>query len=87
MAIVITPNVLPPAQALTAYSQQLSASGGSSPYTWKLISGSLPPGLALSTSGLIAGTPTLLAAPGFPTAYSFTVQATDSTGLTQTQVF
>jgi hypothetical protein len=42
-----------------AYATALSASGGASPYTWSLASGSLPDGLALSaSSGAIAGTPT-----------------------------
>jgi hypothetical protein len=43
------------------YSAQLTASGGSAPYTWKLVSGSgtLPAGLKLSHStGVISGKPT-----------------------------
>jgi hypothetical protein len=43
----------------TAYSQTLGASGGTSPYTWSLSSGSLPAGLSLNSStGVISGTPT-----------------------------
>lgn len=42
--------------------QQLSASGGTAPYQWTIASGSLPPGLNLSASGLISGT--ITAAPG-----------------------
>jgi hypothetical protein len=41
-----------------AYKQQLDALGGLQPYHWGLISGALPPGLSLSTSGAIVGTPT-----------------------------
>jgi len=41
------------------YQCQLQATGGVPPYTWSLATGALPPGLSLSTSGLIAGTPTL----------------------------
>jgi putative Ig domain-containing protein len=43
----------------TAYNFQLQATGGVPPYTWAVGSGStLPAGLALSTSGVVSGTPT-----------------------------
>ncbi|MBU1167045.1 putative Ig domain-containing protein, partial [Patescibacteria group bacterium] len=32
--------------------------GGQTPYSWSISGGSLPPGLSLSTSGFITGTPT-----------------------------
>jgi hypothetical protein len=52
----------------------LQAAGGLPPYAWALPPGSaLPPGLQLSTSGLISGTPT---APG---SYTVTVAVSDST--------
>jgi hypothetical protein len=42
----------------TAYSVQLAGTGGISPYTWTVASGStLPAGLGLSTAGVISGTP------------------------------
>jgi large repetitive protein len=56
----------------TAASQTLTASGGTSPYTFSVTSGSLPPGLSLSSSGVLSGTPT------YTGAYNFTVQARDS---------
>lgn len=37
---------------------QIDAVGGTSPYTFTLVGGSMPPGLTLSSSGLISGTPT-----------------------------
>ncbi|HYA18814.1 MAG TPA: Ig domain-containing protein [Bryobacteraceae bacterium] len=61
-------------KAGTAYSSSIVASGGTGSYTYAIIAGSLPAGLTLNTStGAITGTP----AAG---AYSFTVEATDSSG-------
>jgi hypothetical protein len=66
----------------TPTSLQMSASGGTAPYTWAAIS--LPPGLTInSTSGLISGTPT--------TAGSFAVTVTakdiaNTTGSTSFQL-
>lgn len=40
------------------YAASLSASGGTAPYTWNFASGTLPPGLTLSASGLVSGRPT-----------------------------
>ena len=57
-ALLITTSSLPNGQVGTAYSVSLAASGGTPPYTWSLISGSLPAGLSLSTTGTISGTPT-----------------------------
>ncbi|WP_246281556.1 putative Ig domain-containing protein [Fodinicola acaciae] len=63
----------------TAASLQLSASGGTSPYTWTATG--LPTGLSVSSSGLISGTPSA--------AGTFTVNATvkDSTGATANTSF
>jgi uncharacterized repeat protein (TIGR01451 family) len=49
------------------------------PFTWTIDSGTLPPGLSLSSGGAITGTPT---APG---TYNFTMKVVDSTGLTATR--
>ena len=40
------------------YSYQLLAGGGSGNYRWKIAAGTLPPGLVMSPTGLISGTPT-----------------------------
>jgi large repetitive protein len=54
-------------------SSTLSASGGTAPYTWAVTSGSsLPPGLNLSGSGTITGSPTTAG------TYNFSVTVTDS---------
>ena len=56
------------------YSQQLSATGGTAPYTYSVVSGALPAGLSLSSAGVISGTPTTSG------SSAFTVQAKDSSG-------
>lgn len=61
----ITPDPLPLAVSGTAYETTLSASGGGSPYTWTLASGSLPAGLQLSPGGVISGTPTTVGTANF----------------------
>ena len=55
-----------------SYSATLSASGGSTPYTWSLASGTLPNGLTLNAGGSISGTPSLAG------SFSFTVQVKDA---------
>jgi hypothetical protein len=71
-ALVVSTATLPDAVEFAAYSQQLTATGGTAPYTWSVTSGALPAGLALSAQGLISGTPTVSG------AFNFTVQAQDS---------
>ncbi|HEY4994425.1 MAG TPA: putative Ig domain-containing protein, partial [Nakamurella sp.] len=63
-----------------AYSDQLTVTGGTSPFTWSVSTGALPPGLALAaSSGLLSGTPTTAG------TYSFTVKVTDQAGLSDTE--
>ena len=56
------------------YFAQYSAEGGQPPYTWTLVSGSLPAGLSLSPNGQVSGVPT-----GEETSM-YTLQVEDSTG-------
>ncbi len=57
--VTITTSSLPNGTVGQAYSGQLTASGGTSPYNFSVDSGSsLPDGLFLSASGAITGTPT-----------------------------
>lgn len=51
-------STLPNVTAAVPYSFQLPAAGGDGIYTFTLVSGTLPGGLTLSSSGLISGTPT-----------------------------
>ena len=73
---ITTSSTLPQATVGAAYSQTLSATGGSPPYTWSVTSGALPAGLTLASGGAISGTPTAAG------TFSFTVQATDSVSAT-----
>jgi len=54
----ITTDSLPDATMGVDYAVQLEASGGNPPYTWSILTGTLPAGLTLSSDGLISGTPT-----------------------------
>ncbi len=74
--ITVNPGSLPALTAGAAFSQTLTASGGLAPYSYTLQSGVLPPGLSLTTGGILSGTPTQRG------AYSFSVRATDSTSPT-----
>jgi hypothetical protein len=51
------------------------------PYTWSLLSGTLPPGLTLSGSGMISGTPSTAG------IFDFQVQVKDSAGTTASANF
>jgi hypothetical protein len=70
--LVITTTTVPNGQIGVAYSQTLVATGGTTPYTWSTVGGTLPSGLSLSSGGVISGTPTATG------TSSFTVQVTDS---------
>jgi hypothetical protein len=78
VSLAITTASLPSGTVGSAYSQSLAAAGGTPPYTWSTIAGSLPAGLTLSVQGLISGNPT---AAGTAT---FTVRVTDSRSPAQT---
>ncbi len=70
-------------QVGTGYASSISAVGGTAPYTFTLVSGSLPTGLTLNSgSGLISGVPQV-AGP-----FNFSVRAvTDSTGGTRLEAY
>lgn len=76
----VSPSGLPRGTAGQAYSYNIQTSGGQPPVTYSVVAGSLPPGLILSPTGSISGTPTSTG------NYSFTVSARDScpTGIQST---
>jgi len=64
------------------YSETVSATGGTSPYTFALAAGTMPPSLLLNSStGVISGTPSVAG------TYTFSITATDSASHTGTQIF
>jgi hypothetical protein len=78
-ALQLTATSLPNGTTTVPYSQTLTASGGQSPYTWTLVSNSLPAGLSLSSGGVISGTPTTAG------TTNFIVQVKDNTNAIATQ--
>jgi len=68
----ISPSTLPAATVNAAYTKTLSVAGGTAPYMWALKTGQLPPGLSLSTGGVVSGTPTKAG------TYTFTLAVADS---------
>jgi hypothetical protein len=78
----ITASTLPPANAGNSYTQVVSETGGSSPFTWSIVYGALPPGLNIgSSTGTISGTP----ANGG--TWYFEVQLVDAAGVSSVQPF
>lgn len=70
---ITTSPALPQGTVGTAYSQVLAATGGTSPYSWTMSSGSnAPAGLVLATGGLLSG------APSQASTFAFFVTASDS---------
>src|SRR5207245_1808621 len=74
-ALVASPQVLPPAVRRVAYQGNLGVSGGSAPYSFAQVSGSLPAGLTLGADGTITGVPT-----GAAGTFDFNVAVTDHFG-------
>jgi large repetitive protein len=75
-SISINPNnsTLPAGRIGTPYSQTFTVTGGAGPYTFRVTTGALPPGLSLAANGVLAGTPTTAG------EFSFNLRATDAAG-------
>jgi Putative Ig domain len=77
---VVTTTSLPNGTIGLPYNATLTNSGGLSPFTWSITTGTLPAGLTLAAStGIIGGTPT-----GPSGAFPITVQVTDADSNTAT---
>jgi Putative Ig domain len=72
----ISTTSLPQGTVNVPYSAGVTASGGTPAYQFSVVGGNLPPGLTMSSSGGIGGTPTQAG------QFRFTAQVTDSAGAT-----
>ncbi|HYL99069.1 MAG TPA: putative Ig domain-containing protein, partial [Blastocatellia bacterium] len=72
-ALTIQTAAISAAQVGTAFNQQLSAAGGTPPYTWSVLGSGLPAGLSLNpATGTISGTPSQ------PGTFALALKVTDS---------
>ena len=80
--LTVAPASLGKAVEKVPYRVVLTTTGGVAPYTYTLAGGALPAGLSLSSTGVIAGTPT-----GPAGDFSFTVGITDANGAPATVTY
>lgn len=81
VVLAVTPSSVPAATVGAAYSQAMTTTGGTAPYTYTVAAGALPAGVTLSTGGALSGTPTAAG------SFNFTVLVTDNAGATTTQSY
>jgi hypothetical protein len=77
----IATTVVPRGKKGEFYDFTFTAVSGSAPYSWALVSGSLPAGLSLNAAGRISGTPSVFG------TFSFSVRVTDSVGASSSAAF
>ena len=83
--LALSTTTLPAGTVGSNYNQALAATGGTPPYTWSIISGSLPAGLSLNAAtGVISGTPTTVGTSNFSVQVRDNVGTTTSKALTLT---
>jgi outer membrane protein assembly factor BamB len=75
----ITTKVLRSGHVGLPYADTLTATGGTSPYAWSVVSGTLPSGVSLTSSGVLSGTPTAAGSP------RLTIRVTDALGAAATR--
>jgi hypothetical protein len=83
---IVTSSPLPAAEIDFGYAAVIEAAGGSGPFQWTLVGGSLPPGLSLDTTS----TSNTISLAGVPTStgqFSFTVEIRDQLNAVSTKTF
>jgi hypothetical protein len=85
--LAITTTGLTNAVVGTPYQQTLTASGGTPPYAWALLSGGFPDGLSLSANGQITGTPTASGSWVYTYPFQVYVGVTDAAAQNAAQAF
>lgn len=79
--ITPAPSSLPNGTLGFAYTSNVTASGGTAPYSFAVTAGAVPAGLTLNSNGTLGGTPT---ASG---SFNFSIRATDANGCTGSQSY
>jgi hypothetical protein len=79
--LTISPTSIPNGTAGTAYNQTLSQTGALGSPSYSVTAGALPPGITLSATGTISGTPTATG------TFNFTASVSDASGCTGSQAF
>jgi Tfp pilus tip-associated adhesin PilY1 len=81
---IVTSTLLPRGVNATVYTpfQMQGSGGGGAPYAWSVVAGAFPAGIAMSSTGLISGTPT-----GGASSSAITIRLTDKNGLSVQKAF
>ncbi|GEP41833.1 Ig domain-containing protein [Brevifollis gellanilyticus] len=79
--IITTASPLPGSLVNVPYEVDFAATGGTGPFTWTVINGTLPAGLTFSNVGVLSG----LVSPAAAGTRTFTVQITDANQFTATK--
>lgn len=80
--ITVSPATLPTGTTGTPYpATQFTQAGGTAPETWSVTLGALPPGLTLTTAGLLSGTPT------DDGSFGFTIGVSDVNGCSGSRAY
>ncbi len=74
--ITVSPGTIQTARVSFGLVVRFTATGGTAPYSFSRVTGTLPPGLSFSSDGALSGTPSLAG------RFSFAIQATDGGGCT-----
>ncbi len=80
-AITVNPATLPDGMAGAAYSQTMTALGGTAPHTFTISAGVLPGGMSLASGGALTGMPSATG------VFNITIKATDANGCMGTHAY